>query len=134
MTAGFPNLFMINGPGSPSVLSNMVMSIEHNVEWIADCLTTMQAGGQTRIEARREAEDDWVQHVNDVAAPTLYAKAASWYMGANIPGKPRVFMPYVGGFAAYTDRCAQVADRGYEGFAIDGDAPPARWAGQASRS
>ncbi len=125
MTAGFPNLFMINGPGSPSVLSNMVMSIEHNVEWIADCLRTMQAGGQTRIEARREAEDDWVQHVNDVAAPTLYAKAASWYMGANIPGKPRVFMPYVGGFAAYTDRCAQVADRGYEGFALDGDAPPA---------
>ena len=120
MTAGFPNLFMINGPGSPSVLSNMVMSIEHNVEWITDCLARMQDRGETVIEAKRDAEDEWVAHVNEVAAPTLYAKAASWYMGANVPGKPRVFMPYVGGFSAYTETCARVADNDYEGFRIVG--------------
>lgn len=119
MTAGFPNLFMINGPGSPSVLSNMVMSIEHNVEWITDCLARMQDRGETVIEAKRDAEDGWVEHVNEVAAPTLYAKAASWYMGANIPGKPRVFMPYVGGFSTYTATCARIADNDYEGFRID---------------
>ena len=116
MTAGFPNLFLITGPGSPSVLSNMIVSIEQHVEWIAECIDFI---GDTEIEADAAAEDDWVEHVNAVAHQTLYPRAASWYMGANIPGKPRVFMPYIGGVGAYRKRCAEVAANGYEGFVLN---------------
>ncbi|WP_433933770.1 flavin-containing monooxygenase [Brevundimonas diminuta] len=116
MTAGFPNLFIVNGPGSPSVLSNMVASVEQNVDWIMDCITAVGIEGS--IEADRSAEDAWVEHVNEVAAPTLYGKAASWYMGANVPGKPRVFMPYVGGWSNYAAKTAEVAAKGYEGFHV----------------
>ncbi|APR82987.1 Cyclohexanone monooxygenase [Minicystis rosea] len=117
--SGFPNLFTVTGPGSPSVLSNMVVSIEQHVDWIADCLAHLRARGLDRIEARLEAEDAWVDHVNEVAHYTLYPKAASWYMGANVPGKPRVFMPYVGGVGAYRVKCDAVARAGYDGFVLD---------------
>jgi cyclohexanone monooxygenase len=118
MTAGFPNLFMITGPGSPSVLSNMMVSIEQHVEWITDCLAQLKARGMATMEATSEAEAAWVAHVNRVAYKTLYPQANSWYMGANIPGKPRVFMPYIGGVDAYCDKCDEVAAKGYEGFRI----------------
>ncbi len=118
MTAGFPNLFMITGPGSPSVLSNMMVSIEQHVEWITDCLSHLKGRGMPTIEATSQAEADWVVHVNKVAHKTLYPQANSWYMGANIPGKPRVFMPYIGGVDVYADKCDEVAAKGYEGFAI----------------
>ncbi|WP_282571952.1 flavin-containing monooxygenase [Roseomonas acroporae] len=118
MTAGFPNLFMITGPGSPSVLSNMIVSIEQHVDWITDCVAWMRAAGQDRIEATQEAEDAWVAHNNEVAHGTLYPAAASWYMGANIPGKPRVFMPYLGGVGVYREKCAAIAAAGYPGFRL----------------
>jgi cyclohexanone monooxygenase len=117
-TAGFPNLFMITGPGSPSVLSNMITSLEQHVDWITDALGYLGEHGSTRIEALPDAEDRWVEHVNEVADATLYKRANSWYMGANIPGKPRVFMPYVGGVGAYRARCDEVAAGGYEGFKL----------------
>jgi cation diffusion facilitator CzcD-associated flavoprotein CzcO len=117
--AGFPNMFTVTGPGSPGVLANMPTAIEHHVEWIADCIAHMGAHGLTRIEATEDAEQAWIDHVRAVAERTLYPRANSWYLGANIPGKKRVFMPYVGGFLPYTTRCAQVADRGYEGFALN---------------
>jgi len=116
MTAGFPNLFMITGPGSPSVLSNMIVSIEQHVDWISDCLAEMGKRDLGCIEATADAEEAWVAHVNEVAHRTLYPKAASWYMGANIPGKPRVFLPYIGGVGAYRQKCDEVAANGYEGF------------------
>jgi len=116
MSAGFPNLFVITGPGSPSVLSNMIVSIEQHVDWIADCVGYMRDRGLATIEAERDAEDKWVAHVNEVASGTLYPQANSWYMGANIPGKPRIFMPYIGGVGAYRQICNDVAARGYEGF------------------
>jgi cyclohexanone monooxygenase len=118
MVAGFPNLFIVTGPGSPSVLSNMIVSIEQHVDWIADCLAYLRARGVDRIEATQAAEDDWVAHVNEVAYGTLYPQAASWYMGANIPGKPRVFMPYIGGLHVYRRICDAVAAKDYEGFAL----------------
>jgi cation diffusion facilitator CzcD-associated flavoprotein CzcO len=117
-TAGFPNLFVVTGPGSPSVLSNMVVSIEQHVDWIADCLAHASARGIDRIEATVAAEDAWVQHVNELAGASLYPLASSWYLGANIPGKPRVFMPYIGGVGTYRQVCDDVAERGYEGFAL----------------
>jgi cyclohexanone monooxygenase len=117
--AGFPNLFMVTGPGSPSVLSNMVVSIEQHVDWIGDCLDSMRGRGIERMEATAEAEEGWVRHVADVAANTLYPVANSWYVGANIPGKPRVFMPYVGGCGIYRQECDEVASRGYEGFRLE---------------
>ena len=122
--AGFPNLFMITGPGSPSVLSNMLLSIEQHVDWIADCLAYMRERGLNRIVARRESEDEWVRHVADVAGQTLFMRGASWYLGANVPGKARVFMPYVGGVGAYREKCAQVAQAGYEGFDLTAAARP----------
>jgi cyclohexanone monooxygenase len=122
MTAGFPNLFMITGPGSPSVLSNMMVSIEQHVDWVADCLGHLAGRQLDCIEASLPAENDWVQHVNEVADTTLYPSAASWYMGANIPGKPRVFMPYIGGVGAYRQKCDAIAANGYEGFALAGPA------------
>lgn len=115
--AGFPNLFVITGPGSPSVLSNMVPSIEQHAGWIAACLDWMRGRGHARIEAVADAEDAWVAHVNEVADATLYPSCNSWYLGANIPGKPRVFMPYLG-FPAYVEKCADVVAKGYEGFAL----------------
>jgi cation diffusion facilitator CzcD-associated flavoprotein CzcO len=121
--AGFPNLFMITGPGSPSVLSNMVVSIEQHVDWIADCLSHLAGRGLDRIEAAAGAEEAWGQHVGELADATLYPRAASWYAGANIPGKPRVFMPYVGGCGAYRQECDEVAGRGYPGFALGDQAP-----------
>src|SRR5882724_9722026 len=95
--AGFPNLFAITGPGSPSVLSNMIVSIEQHVDWIADCIDRMRAQDHETIEATAAAQEAWVAHVNEIGHATLYPRANSWYMGANIPGKPRVFMPYIGG-------------------------------------
>ena len=118
MVAGFPNMFTITGPGSPSVKTQMIVAIEQHMDWIGDCLTTMRKRGMTRIEPTPEAERDWVKHVNDVADSTLYPLANSWYVGANIPGKPRVFMPYVGGFAGYKKRCDAVAANDYEGFTM----------------
>ena len=116
--AGFPNLFTITGPGSPSVLTNMLPSIEQHVEWIAECIEHMRARGATLIEASGEAEEAWVGHVGDAASGTLRSTCSSWYVGANIPGKPRVFMPYIGGFPAYIERCEAVVKNGYEGFAV----------------
>jgi cyclohexanone monooxygenase len=125
MSEGFPNLFIITGPGSPSVLSNMIVSIEQHVDWIADCLAFMREQNHTMIEATRDAEEKWVAHVNEVAQMTLYPQANSWYMGANIPGKPRIFMPYIGGVGAYRRICDEVAAKGYRGFAMTaGDAAP----------
>ncbi len=122
MSAGFPNLFLVTGPGSPSVLSNMMVSIEQHVDWIADCLAHMQRHHLARIEATAPAEDAWVAQVNEVADRTLYPAANSWYMGANIPGKPRVFMPYIGGVGVYRQICDEVAAKGYEGFSLSGAA------------
>ncbi len=118
MSANFPNMFMVTGPGSPSVLSNMIVSIEQHVDWIADCVGYLQAHDLPTIEPKREAQDAWVEHVNEMAFRTLYPTANSWYMGANIPGKPRVFMPYIGGVGAYRAKCDEVAAKGYEGFAL----------------
>lgn len=120
MTSGFPNLFIITGPGSPSVLSNMIVSIEQHVDWISDCVDYMRERELDTIEATREAEDRWVAHVNEVAHTTLYPQANSWYMGANIPGKPRIFMPYIGGVGPYRQICNEVAAKGYEGFVMTG--------------
>jgi cyclohexanone monooxygenase len=117
-TAGFPNLFTITGPGSPSVLSNMIVSIEQHVDWVTDCLRYLRDRELATIEASPEAEDAWVDHVNQVASFTLYPRANSWYTGANVPGKPRVFMPYIGGLNLYTQKCAEVAARDYEGFIL----------------
>jgi cation diffusion facilitator CzcD-associated flavoprotein CzcO len=116
--AGFPNLFMITAPGSPSVLSNMIVSIEQHVDWVCDAVAHLQAQGLATIEASQEAQDAWVDHVNQVASHTLYPKANSWYMGANVPGKPRVFMPYAGGVGEYRKKCDEVARNGYEGFVL----------------
>jgi cation diffusion facilitator CzcD-associated flavoprotein CzcO/acetyl esterase/lipase len=121
-TVGFPNLFMVTGPGSPSVLSNMAVSIEQHVDWVADCLASMRDRGATTIEPTPTAEDGWVQHVNDCADITLYPTANSWYMGANVPGKPRVFLPYVGGVDTYRAACDEVVEREYLGFALSGPA------------
>jgi cyclohexanone monooxygenase len=118
MSEGFPNLFIITGPGSPSVLSNMIVSIEQHVDWIADCLGFMRKRALTSMEASCEAEEKWVAHVNEVAHMTLYPQANSWYMGANIPGKPRIFMPYIGGVGAYRKICDDIAAKGYEGFVM----------------
>jgi cyclohexanone monooxygenase len=116
MTAGLPNLFMITAPGSPSVISNMVVSIEQHVEWIADCLAHMRGTGNARIEAEESAQAAWVAHVNEVANSTLYPRGVSWYTGANVPGKPQVFMPYLGGVGVYRQKCQEIADAGYRGF------------------
>jgi cyclohexanone monooxygenase len=122
MTAGFPNMFMITGPGSPSVLSNMMVSIEQHVDWIADCVAWLRAHRLDCIEATQVAEDAWVEHGNEVAHKTLYPLANSWYMGVNIPGKPQVFMPYIGGVGAYREICDEVAADGYRGFVLRGEA------------
>ncbi len=117
-TAGFPNFFTITGPGSPSVLVNMLVAIEQHVDWIADCIGYLRERGLAAIDATAEAEDAWVDHVNEVANLTLFPHANSWYMGANVPGKPRVFMPYIGGLPRYTKTCDEVAANGYRGFTL----------------
>jgi cyclohexanone monooxygenase len=114
--AGFPNLFLVTGPGSPGVLSNMVVSIEQHIDWLADCIARLRAEGLDVVEATDEAEAGWVAHVNEIADATLYPQATSWYVGANVPGKPRVFMPYVGGCGRYRAECDEIARDGYRGF------------------
>jgi cation diffusion facilitator CzcD-associated flavoprotein CzcO len=118
--AGFPNLFTITGPGSPSVLTNMVVSIEQHVEWITDALVSMRANGQRAMEAMPEAQSAWVDHAATLVAGTVRNSDAcnSWYLGANVPGKRRIHMPYVGGLPAYRARCDEVAAAGYEGFSV----------------
>ena len=116
--AGFPNMFMITGPGSPSVLSNMTVSIEQHQDYIADFIEYMRDHGIEVAEADGEAEVEWVAHVNKVAEPTMYMLADSWYLGANIPGKPRIFMPYAGGVGSYREKCNEIADNDYEGFIL----------------
>jgi cyclohexanone monooxygenase len=116
MAAGFPNFFMITGPGSPSILTNVVVAIEQHVDWIARCLARMQSRGLQVAEPQPAAEEHWVGHVNEVASGTLFPTTNSWYMGANIPGKPRVFLPYVGGFATYTQICEEIVAQDYKGF------------------
>jgi cation diffusion facilitator CzcD-associated flavoprotein CzcO len=116
--AGFPNLFTITGPSSPSVLSNMIVSIEQHVDWITDCIEHLRDRDIAEIEPTVEAEDGWVEHVEEVGNMTLYPTADSWYMGSNVPGKPRVFMAYIGGVGVYRQRCDEVAANGYEGFAL----------------
>jgi cyclohexanone monooxygenase len=128
MSEGFPNLFIITGPGSPSVLSNMIVSIEQHVDWITEAIAYMRDRGLDTIEAKKEAEDNWVAHVNEVAHGTLYPQANSWYMGANIPGKPQIFMPYIGGVGVYRQICNDVAAKGYEGFAMTGAERPQKMA------
>jgi cyclohexanone monooxygenase len=122
MVAGFPNLFTVTGPGSPSVLSNMLVAIEQHVNWIGDCIGYLSERQMGTIEATEDAENAWVSHVNEVGDTTLYPLANSWYVGANVPGKPRVFMPYIGGFGVYVAKCEEVAQKGYEGFALSGTA------------
>ena len=133
---GFPNLFMITGPGSPSVLSSMIQAIEQHVDWLADCLGHMRDIGATSIEPTAADEDAWVGHVSDASAGSLRSTCNSWYLGANIPGRPRVFMPYIGGFPVYIEKCNEVMNAGFSGFVLEGgrkiDAPPqvrftARW-------
>jgi cyclohexanone monooxygenase len=118
MAAGFPNLFTITGPGSPSVLSNMIVSIEQHVDWITACIAELRARGAVTIEAEVEAEEDWVTHVREVAERTLFPRANSWYVGANVPGKPRVVLPYIGGVPEYRRKCDDIAARGYPGFKL----------------
>ena len=116
--AGFPNMFMITGPGSPSVLSNMATSIEQHIEWISNLVQYARERDFQVVEADAASETAWVSHVNEIADDTIYPLANSWYLGANIPGKPRVFTPYAGGVGAYRQRCNEVADAGYEGFIL----------------
>ena len=116
MVAGFPNLFTVTGPGSPAVLSNVIVSIEHHVGWIADALAHLRQRGQRVMRTSAEAEAAWVDHVAELGRASLISGGESWYLGANVPGKPRVLMPYVGGVPAYQQRCAEVAARGYAGF------------------
>ncbi|MFJ3950418.1 flavin-containing monooxygenase [Streptomyces libani] len=122
LSAGFPNLFTVIGPLSPSVLSNAVVAIEQHVEWITDCIAHLRRRGITEIDATPRAEADWCTHVADLAAQTLYPSVDSWYMGANVPGKPRVFLAYTGGLERYRAECAAAADDGYRAFALSGGA------------
>ena len=115
--AGFPNMFIITGPGSPSVLTNMIMSIEHHVDWITGLMRHADGTRTRTVETTPAAQDSWVAHVNAVASGTLYPSCNSWYLGANVPGKPRVFMPLIG-FPQYVEKCDQVVGNGYEGFVL----------------
>ena len=115
---GFPNLFTITGPGSPAVLGNVLMAIEQHVEWVFQCISDMESSGKTEIEADMVAEDEWMDHVEDLASETLRYSCNSWYVGANVPGKKRVFMPYAGGYDVYRERCKDIAEHGYSGFTL----------------
>jgi cyclohexanone monooxygenase len=116
LVSGYPNMFTITGPQSPSVFTNMVTSIEQHVDWIVDCLEAMRANGRKTVEAEESAQEDWVVHSNELANKTLFKYASSWYLGANVPGKPRIFMPYVGGAARYSEILENVAENGYRGL------------------
>ena len=116
-TAGFPNLFLVTGPGSPSVLSNMLPSIEHHVEWISDCIAHVLQQADPVIEPLVDAEDNWVEHVNETAELSVYPRCNSWYLGANVEGKTRIFMPYLG-VPPYVEKCKEVVEQGYAGFAV----------------
>jgi hypothetical protein len=111
-------MFIVTGPGSPSVLANMVLAAEQQVEWIADAIFHVNNSGRTAIDAGKQAQDRWVEYCNELADQTLFPSANSWYLGANIPGKPRVFMPFIGGLGEYRRICAEVTAAGYRGFAI----------------
>lgn len=117
MTEGFPNMFMISGPGSPSVLTNMIVSIEQHVDWVTDCLSYLREHQCRSIHPSEKAETEWVAYVNGIADLTLYPTCNSWYLGANIPGKPRVFMPHVG-FPNYVAKCDEVVANDYQGFLL----------------
>jgi cyclohexanone monooxygenase len=119
-TAGFPNLFTITGPGSPSVLASMIQAIEQHVDWMADFMAHVRDVGAATVEPLPGFEDEWVEHVNEVSKVSLRSTCSSWYVGANIPGRPRVFMPYIGGFPVYVQKCNEVMTNGFEGFAIEG--------------
>lgn len=115
---GFPNLFIVSGPGAPAVLANMVLHAEVHVNWISDCIDYLDSHGCAAIEATTQAVDDWAAELSRRAEATLFTQANSWYLGANVPGKPRVFMLFIGGFGVYLDICAEVADAGYKGFEL----------------
>jgi len=118
--AGFPNMFIITGPQSPSVLTNMMTAIEQHVEWVADCIGYAAERGIRVVEPTPEAEQAWVEHNEEVANGTLFPSSNSWYLGSNVEGKPRVFMPYIGGLGPYRQRCDEVAGKDYEGFVLAG--------------
>ena len=124
---GFPNLFTITGPGSPSVIGNVIHNCEHHVDWLVACIEHMRRAGLRTVEPEAAAQDQWMDHVADVASRTLYPEANSWYLGVNIPGKPKVFMPYVG--AGYRHTCSQIAAENYRGFRFDGKTAQGRWPG-----
>ncbi|MEM7255352.1 MAG: alpha/beta hydrolase fold domain-containing protein [Pseudomonadota bacterium] len=124
--AGFPNFYTVTGPQSPSVLSNMAVSIEQHVEWICDSINHLRANGFDTIEPTETAQAGWVQYNSDWGDITLFPKANSWYMGANVPGKPRVFLPFVGGVDAYRKACLDVIDEGYLGFELRGESAQQR--------
>jgi cyclohexanone monooxygenase len=115
---GFPNLFLISGPGAPAVLANMVLHAEAHVDWIAAAIDYLREHDYSAIEASPEAVDNWIAECAQRAESTLFTQANSWYMGANVPGKPRVFMLFLGGFSVYNDICAEVAEAGYKGFTL----------------
>jgi len=119
MVSGFPNMTIITGPGSPGVKTNMISAIEQHVDWITDLIRSMSEKGKAKFHAQSDSQEKWVRHVNEVADSTLYPKANSWYIGANIPGKPRVFMPYVAGLDKYRKICDDVASEGYRGISIE---------------
>ena len=119
-STGFPNLFTITGPGSPSVLASMIQAIEQHVDWMADCMAHMRDIGAETVEPIQHYEDEWIEHVNEVSKVSLRSTCSSWYVGANIPGRPRVFMPYIGGFPIYVQKCNEVMTNGFEGFVMEG--------------
>jgi cyclohexanone monooxygenase len=119
-SVGFPNLFMITGPGSPSVLASMIQAIEQHVDWMLDCMAHLRDVGAETVEPVQNYEDEWIEHVNEVSKVSLRSTCSSWYVGTNIAGRPRVFMPYIGGFPVYVQKCNEVMSRGFEGFVIDG--------------
>ena len=119
-SAGFPNFFTITGPGSPSVLASMIQAIEQHVDWMVDCMAHLRDLGADTLEPLQRYEDEWIEHVNEVSKVSLRSTCSSWYVGANIPGRPRVFMPYIGGFPVYVQKCNEVMSNGFEGFVIDG--------------
>jgi cyclohexanone monooxygenase len=114
---------MITGPGSPSVLASMIQAIEQHVDWMADLMAHMRDVGARTVEAKVEDEERWVEHVNEVSQVSLRSTCSSWYVGANVPGRPRVFMPYIGGFPVYVQKCNEVMEAGYDGFVLDKEKP-----------
>jgi len=115
----FPNLFTVTGPGSPSVLTNMIVAIEQHVEWIFECINFLYKSHKNKIEANIQFENNWMDHIEDIASNTLRYTCNSWYVGANVPGKKRVFMPYAGGFGIYREKCDEIAENSYTGFIIN---------------